>query len=219
MYESDKIEIIEAAREIKRIGLVQLTGGNVSVRKENGDIIVTPSGMPYEPMVPDDVLVLNKEGVVIEGTLRPSVDTVALKYIYDHCPHINALIHTHQPYATAVALVSDELPACTTFLCNVALGSVPVAPYSAAASEDMGKAVVEYIGDKRAVILANHGVMAAGPTLHDALAACVYLEDAAKCYLAALAASGGGKLRLMTKEQEAEAVETHKSYGQQGKKK
>ena len=78
----------------------------------------------------------------------------------------------------------------------------------------MGEAVVQYIGNKRAVILANHGVMAAGPTLHDALAACVYLEDAAKCYLAALAASRDGKLRLMTPEQEAEAVETHKTYGQ-----
>lgn len=214
MYETDKQEIIDAAREIKRIGLVQLTGGNVSVRKENGDIIVTPSGMPYEPMVPDDVLVLNKDGKVIEGSLRPSVDTVALKYIYDHMPSINALIHTHQPYATAVSLVGTELPACTTFLCNVTGGSVPVAPYSAAASEQMGKEFVEWAGNKRAVILANHGVLAGGPTLKDALYACVYLEDAAKCYLAALAASKDGKLNLMTPEQEAEAVETHKNYGQ-----
>ena len=173
MYESDKMELIEAGREIKKIGLVQLTGGNLSVRKENGDIVVTPSGMAYEPMVPEDVLVLNKDGVVIEGTLRPSVDTPALKYIYDHCPGINALIHTHQPYATAVGLIGDELPACTTFLCNVCLGSVPVAPYSAAASESMGETVVKYIGNKRAVIMAHHGVMAAGPTLHDALAATV----------------------------------------------
>ena len=217
MYESDKQELIEAGREIKKIGLVQLTGGNLSVRKENGDIVVTPSGMAYEPMVPDDVLVLNKDGVVIEGMLRPSVDTPALKYMYDHCPEINALIHTHQPYATAVGLIGDELPACTTFLCNVCLGSVPVAPYSAAASESMGETVVKYIGNKRAVIMAHHGVMAAGPTLHDALAACVYLEDSAKCYLAALAASKDGKIKLMTPEQEAEAVETHKTYGQQKK--
>ena len=107
MYETDKQALIDAGIEIKRIGLVQLTGGNLSVRKENGDIIVTPSGLPYEPMVPDDVLVLNKDGEVIEGTLRPSVDTPALVYIYRHCPHINALIHTHQPYATAVGLIGD----------------------------------------------------------------------------------------------------------------
>lgn len=214
MYENDKLEIIAVANEIKRIGLVQLTGGNISVRKENGDIIVTPSGMPYETMTTDQVLVLNKDGQVIEGTLRPSVDTVALKYIYDHRADINAIIHTHQPYATAVGLVSDTMPACCTTLCNVCLGSVPVAPYSAAASEDMGVQTVEVIGDRRAVILKHHGVIAVGPTLHDAECSCVYLEDAAKCYLAAKAASPNGEIALMSAEQEAEAVNTHKTYGQ-----
>ena len=214
MYESDKLEIIAVANEIKRVGLVQLTGGTVSVRKETGDIVVTPSGMPYETMTPDQVLVLNKDGQIIEGTLRPSVDTVALKYIYDHRPDINAIIHTHQPYATAVGLVTDEMPACCTTLCNVCLGSVPVAPYSAAASEEMGISTVKYIGDKRAVILKHHGVIAVGPTLHDAEAAAIYMEDAAKCYLAARAASPSGEVALMTREQETEAVNTHKTYGQ-----
>ncbi|NLT12856.1 MAG: class II aldolase/adducin family protein [Clostridiales bacterium] len=214
MYENEKLEIIAVAQEIKRIGLVQLTGGNVSVRMKNGDIVVTPSGMPYETMTPDQVLVLNKEGEVIEGTLRPSVDAIALKYIYDHCPDVSAIIHTHQPYATAAGLVGDEMPACCTTLCNVCLGSVPVAPYSAAASEDMGIQTVEYIGDKRAVILKHHGVIAVGPTLHDAECSVVYLEDAAKCYLAAKAASPTGEIALMTPSQVEEAVNTHKTYGQ-----
>jgi len=217
LYEETRQEIIDIAREIKSIGLVQMTGGNVSARMPNGDICVTPSGMPYEPMQPADVLVLNKDGEVIEGTLRPSVDTVALMYVYKHMPEINALIHTHQPYATAISLIGDELPACTTFLCNATCGSVPVAPFSAAASEQMGKEFVEYAGEKRAVILSNHGVLAGGPCLHDAEYACVYLEEAAKCYLAALAASKDGKLKLMTREQEDEAVETFKHYGQKNK--
>lgn len=214
MYESDKLDIISVGNEIKKVGLVQLTGGNLSIREKNGDIVVTPSGMPYETMTPDQVLVLNKEGKVIEGTMRPSVDTEALKYIYDHCPQINAIIHTHQPYATAVGLIDDVMPACCTTLCNVCLGSVPVAPYSAAASEDMGIKTVEYIGDKRAVILKHHGVIAVGPTLHDAECSAIYLEDAAKCYLAAKAAAPDGKIALMTAEQEQEAVNTHKTYGQ-----
>ena len=213
MYLQDKEEIIEVANEIKRIGLVQLTGGNVSVRKPNGDIIVTPSGMPYETMTPDQVLVLNKDGQVIEGDLRPSVDTVAIKYIFDHCPNVNAVIHTHQPYATAVGLVADELPACCTTLCNVCLGAVPVAPYSAAASEDMGIQAVEHLDGKRAVILKHHGVIAVGPTLHDAEYSCIYLEDVAKCWLAAKAAAGG-EVALMTPEEVEEAVNTHKTYGQ-----
>lgn len=216
MYEKEKLEIIAVANEIKRIGLVQLTGGNVSVRKENGDIIVTPSGMPYETMTPEQMLVLDQSGKVIEGSLRPSVDTVALKYIYDHRPDINAIIHTHQPYATAVGLLGDVFPACCTTMCNVCLGSVPVAPYSAAASEDMGVQTVSYIGDRRAVILKHHGVIAVGPGLHEAEASCVYLEDAAKSYLAALSAAPEGKIALMSPEQEREAVETHRHYGQHG---
>ena len=80
--------------------------------------------------------------VVLTKRSAPAQDTVALKYIYDHRPDINAIIHTHQPYATAVGLVTDEMPACCTTLCNVCLGSVPVAPYSAAASEEMGISTV-----------------------------------------------------------------------------
>lgn len=214
MYESDKIQIIEVAKEIKRVGLIQLSGGNVSLRKENGDIIVTPSGMPYETMTTDQILVLNKEGEIIEGTLRPSVDTVAIRYIFDHCPGVNAVIHTHQPYATAVGLIGDELPACCTTLCNVCLGAVTVADYANAASEDMGIQTVENLNGKRAVILKYHGVISVGPTLKDAEYAAIYLEDAAKLYLAAKSAANGGAIAIMTDEQAEESVNTHKTYGQ-----
>ena len=214
MYESDKMQIIEVAREIKRVGLIQLSGGNVSVRKENGDIIVTPSGMSYETMTTDQILVLNKEGEIIEGNLRPSVDTIAIRYIFDHCPDVNAVIHTHQPYATAVGLIGNELPACCTTLCNVCLGAVPVADYASAASEDMGVQTVENLNGKRAVILKHHGVISVGPTLSDAEYSAIYLEDVAKCYLAAKSASKNGDIAIMTPEQTEEAVNTHKTYGQ-----
>ena len=108
MYEEDKKAVIAAALEMKENRLITLSGGNVSVRKENGDIIVTPSGMNYVGMVPDDLIVYNKEGEIIEGTRKPSVDTVALQYIYEHMPEVNAIIHTHQPYATAVSYTHLE---------------------------------------------------------------------------------------------------------------
>ena len=75
-----------------------------------GEILVTPSGMIYEDMVPEDVLVMDIEGNIIEGERKPSVDTVALLYILKHMPEVNAVIHTHQPYATGVGLVTEELP-------------------------------------------------------------------------------------------------------------
>ena len=215
LYEKERQEIIETGMALDRYRLISLSGGNVSARL--GDhILVTPSGMNYEKLVPSDVVVMDPRGKVIEGERRPSVDTVALLYIFEKLPEVKAIIHTHQPYATAVGLVMDELPGFCTSLVNTTLGAVKVAPYSSAASVDMGVKTVEYIGGKRAVILANHGVITVGPTVKEALYAAVYLEDACRSYCAAHS-MGLGTPRPLTPAQLEEAVETHRSYGQ-GKK-
>lgn len=212
MYEKQKRDVIETALEIKRSGLIRLSGGNVSMRLPDGHILVTPSGTSYETMQPDDIIVVDIKGSRIEGTLRESVDTVALLYIFEHMPCVNAIIHTHQPYATAAGLIDDVLPAAVTTLANVTLGPVNVAPYCSAASLDMGVQTVKYIGERRAVILKHHGVITVGKDLKEALYAAVYMEDAAITYLAAKAA---GDVTIMTDEQTQDAVNTHKTYGQQ----
>ncbi len=211
MFEQDKREIIHTALEMKYYRLISLAGGNVSVRKKSGEIIVTPSGMMYEGMEEKDLIVLGPKGERIEGTLRESSDTAALLHIYQNMPEVNAIIHTHQPYATAVGLIGDVFPVAVTTLANVTLGEVSVAPYSSPASLEMGIQTVNHINGKRAVILKHHGVVTVGPTLKDALYAAVYMEDAAKTYLAARAA---GNITLMTPEQVDNAVEIHKGYGQ-----
>lgn len=211
MYEQDKKTVIAAALEMKENRLITMSGGNVSVRKKNGDIIVTPSGMNYVGMVPEDLIVYNKEGDIIEGTRKPSVDTIALQYIYEHMPEVNAIIHTHQPYATAVGLINDTLPACCTTLSNVALGEVHVAPYSTPGSLEMGILTVDYSMGKRAVILRHHGVVTIGGNLKEALYAAVYTEDVARSYLAAKAA---GEPAIMTEEENRLAVEMFGRYGQ-----
>ena len=211
MYEAIKQEMIEAALEMKRNNLITLAGGNVSCRMENGDMIVTPSGMYYEIMKPEHMIVFDKDHNIIEGTSKPSVDTPALLYIFDKMPEVNAVLHTHQPYATAVGLIADELPCCLTTLSNATRGAVPVAPYSAPGRLSMGELAVDYIGDKLAVILKNHGVISVGKNLHDALYAAVYLETSALTYLMAAAV---GKPALMTEEQNAECVEVWQHVGQ-----
>ena len=213
MYESERQQIIDVGIALDRYRLISLSGGNVSMRI-GGHILVTPSGMSYETLVPQDVVVMDPSGKTIEGERRPSVDTIALLHIFKNLPKVNAIIHTHQPYATAIGLVMDELPAFCTTLVNATLGAVAVAPYSSAASLDMGVKTVEHIGDKRAVILRNHGVIAVGPTLKDALYAAVYLEDASRSYCAA---SAMGKPRLLTPDQIKDAVEIFNHYGQEKK--
>jgi L-ribulose-5-phosphate 4-epimerase len=216
MYEKEKRAIIDAALEIKAAGLIHMTGGNVSVRMPNGHIIVTPSGMAYETMTPDELIVVDADGENIEGGCRASVDTVALLHIFKNIPEVNAIIHTHQPYATAVGLITDELPACTTTLCNACGGSVFVAPYSSAASLDMGVKAVDNLNGRKAVILKHHGVVAVGANLHEALFSAIYLEDSAKTYLVAKAAvaGGNGQVDLLSDGEAAAAVELFKDYGQ-----
>jgi L-ribulose-5-phosphate 4-epimerase len=213
MFEKEKREIIETASQLKEYKLISLSGGNVSIKIDDGHILVTPSGMGYEGMVEDDVIVMDIDGNIVEGKRRPSVDTVALLYIYKHLPNVHAIIHTHQVYASAVGLIQDELPAAVTTLANVTLGAVKVAPYSSPASINMGIETVEHIGDKRAVILKHHGVITVGETLKQALYAAVYMEDAAKTYLAAKAA---GNPAVMDEEQTRAAVEVFRDYGQNG---
>ena len=215
MYTEEKREVIKAALEIKESGLIMLAGGNVSIRMPNGDILVTPSGTYYETMEPDDILVMDKGGEIIEGMMKPSVDFIALKYVYDNMPEVNAIIHTHQPYATAVGLVADELPVCVTTLANATLGAVAVAPYSSAASLEMGIAAVENLNGKRAGILKHHGVLTVGGTLKEALYAAVYMEEAAKVYL--LAKNAGGEVPVLDEAQINEAVEAFRKCGQKGK--
>lgn len=211
MFENVKREIINTALEIKNANLIKLAGGNVSVRLESGEIIVTPSGMSYEGMKEDDLIVMDIDGNRIEGELKQSVDTVALLHIYKHLPDVNAIIHTHQPYATAVGLIMDTLPVSTSTLANVTLGEVSVAPYSSPGSLEMGLQTVDYINGKRAVILKHHGVVTVGSKLKEALYAAIYMEDAAKTHLAAMAA---GTPAVMTPEQTQQAVEVFKLCGQ-----
>ncbi|MDD4371483.1 MAG: class II aldolase/adducin family protein [Anaerostipes sp.] len=211
MFEKEKAQMTKAGMKMDRYGLIALSGGNVSMRMPSGEILITPSGMIYEDMVPADVLVMDIDGNVIEGTRKTSSDTEGLLYIYKHREDINSVIHTHQPYATAVGLVEDEFEVNLTTLANACGGNVKVTPFSSAGSVDMGIDTVENLGDSLAVILANHGVMAVGENLKQALCAAVYLEEAAKTYLSAKAI---GEPRKMTKEQVTQAVELFHFYGQ-----
>ena len=175
MFSEMKKEIIEAGILLDRYELVSLTCGNLSVRMPTGEILVTPSGMMYEKMVEDDMIVMDIDGNVIEGTRKPSSDTPAILHIFRERPDINAVIHTHQPYATAVSLIPGltEFRVCITALANAAGGNVPITPYSAAGSIDMGIDTVKYVGNGHAVILSQHGVMTVGKDLNQALYAAV----------------------------------------------
>lgn len=212
MFEDQKQAVLDAARTLDRYGLIALSGGNVSWRMDSGEVLVTPSGMIYDDMVADDVLVVDIDGNVLEGDRKPSVDTEALLYIFKKMPKVNAVIHTHQPYATGLGLVMDEIPCNLSTLANATEGPVAVAEYGDPGSLSMGVEAVNAIGDRLAVVLKHHGVIAVGRDLRQALFSCVYLEEAAKTVAVAL--STGREMATMTQEQIDEAVAVFHRYGQ-----
>lgn len=212
MFEDQKQAVLDAALKLDRYGLIALSGGNVSWRMDTGEVLVTPSGMIYDEMTKDDVLVVSIDGEVIEGSRKPSVDTEALLYIFKQMPGVNAVIHTHQPYATGLGLVMDEIPCNLSTLANATEGPVAVAAYGDPGSLSMGVEAVRAIGDRLAVVLKHHGVIAVGRDLRQALFSCVYLEEAAKTVAVALAT--GREMAVMTQEQIDEAVAVFHRYGQ-----
>ena len=211
MFEKEKLEIIKGGMKLDRYGLIALAGGNLSMRMPTGEILITPSDMIYEDMVADDVVVMDVNGNIIEGTRKPSSDTEGILYIFRERPDINAVIHTHQPYATAISLIQDEFRADLTTLGNACRGNVRCTPYSSPGSVEMGIDTVNYLGDSLAVILSHHGVMTVGDSLKQALNAAVYLEECARAYLAARAC---GEIRHLNDEQIRQTVEVYKYVGQ-----
>jgi L-ribulose-5-phosphate 4-epimerase len=167
--------------ELPKYNLVVWTGGNLSARDaESGLVVIKPSGIPYEELTPENHIVVNLQGDVIEGDLKPSSDTASHLYIYRHRPDINGVVHTHSPYATAFAAVKKPIPACLTAIGDEFGGPIPCAGFALIGGEEIGKQVIEHIGSSSAVLLQQHGVFTIGPTAKAAVKSAVMVEDAAR---------------------------------------
>lgn len=209
LYQKERQELIDTARKMETYNLVKMSGGNVSLRMPDGNVLVTPSAMSYDTMVPEDIVLVDMNGNTVEGKRRPSSDLKAILYILKHMPWVNAVIHTHQPKATAVSLVTDLLPVISTTMVDEVKAEVQVAPFTISSDEGMGVQTVKYAGKALCVILKNHGIMAYGKSLEQALSAAVYLEETCDIYMSALAT--GRKIVALTEEQ-IEAEDTPRGY-------
>jgi L-ribulose-5-phosphate 4-epimerase len=167
--------------ELPKYNLVVWTGGNLSARDpESGLVVIKPSGIPYEELTPENHVVVNLQGDVVEGDLKPSSDTASHLYIYRHRPDINGVVHTHSPYATAFAAVNKPIPACLTAIGDEFGAPIPCAGFALIGGEEIGKQVIEHIGSSSAVLLQQHGVFTIGPTAKAAVKSAVMVEDAAR---------------------------------------
>ena len=212
LYEKKRQELIEYARKMEKYNLVKMSGGNVSLRLEDGNVIVTPSAMNYDTMVPEDIVVLDINGNIIEGKRRPTSDLSAILYILQNMPWVNAVIHTHQAKAIAFSLVGDLLPVISSTMVDEIKDAVQVAPFTISSDIGMGIETVKHAGKSLCVILKNHGAMAYGKNLDQALSAAVYLEETCDVYMTALAT--GKEITVLTRKQIEKEDAPRGYYGQ-----
>lgn len=187
MLEKLKDEVCRLNCALPEENLVVWTSGNVSVRDpETGYAVIKPSGVKFEDLLPEHMVVVDLDGNTIEGELKASSDTASHLYIYEQMPEINGVVHTHSNYATAFAAVGKPIPPVLTAIADEFGGPIPCGGFALIGGEEIGRIVVESIGHSPACLLKNHGVFTVGPTGEKALKAAVMVEDVAKTVWLAL---------------------------------
>ena len=187
MLEKLKEELVQLHLELPKNNLVVWTGGNVSARDpESGLVVIKPSGVKYDELKPEMMVVVNLDGNVVEGKLKPSSDTFAHVYVYRHRSDVNGVVHTHSTFATAWAAAGQPIPPVLTAICDEFGGPIPVGAYAKIGGDDIGQEIIHSIGSSPAILMKNHGVFTIGKTPEAAVKAAVMVEDVARTVFYAL---------------------------------
>jgi L-fuculose-phosphate aldolase len=205
--------IVEAGIELERLGILDLTAGNISVRVADDAIAITPSGIPYGSTTSDDIVVCRlSDGAIVEGTCRPSSELPLHRAVYAARPETGAVVHTHSPYATTFAVLRRSIPAVHYVISRLGTSEVPVVDYATYGSQELAEnAFAGLAGNTKALLLANHGTLALGEDLAEASLNARVLEILAATYWRALAI---GSPVILSDEEIGNVMERHKSYGQ-----
>ena len=194
--EQMKQEVCQYAKQSYAEKLFAGTSGNLSVYY-NGVIVITPTSIAYETITPEDMVVIQPDGAVLEGKHAPSSEWRMHAAIYRLKPEVHAVIHTHSPYATAFAVNNAPIPAIMIEMVPFLGGDVPLAAFALPGTDALGIEAVKVLSDRYACLLANHGTLAVGDTLTRAHTRSIYLEDSAKICSIAI---GNGAIKTISPE-------------------
>jgi L-ribulose-5-phosphate 4-epimerase len=214
-----RAEVARLHAELPRWGLVVWTAGNVSARVPGNDLLVIkPSGVGYDELTPEAMVVTDLEGKLVDGDRSPSSDTAAHAYIYKHMPEVGGVVHTHSTYATAWAARGEPIPCVLTMMADEFGGEVPVGPFSLIGDDSIGRGIVETLRRHRspAVLMQNHGPFTIGPTAKAAVKAAVMCEEVARTVH--IARQLGEPITIAQTDIDSLYVRYQNAYGQPGSK-
>jgi len=176
-------EVCDLHAQLTKYQLVIWTAGNVSARLPGHDLmVIKPSGVDYDALTADDMVVCDLHGNLVDGRLSPSSDTAAHAYVYRHMPEVGGVAHTHSTYATAWAARGEPIPCVLTMMADEFGGDIPIGPFALIGDDSIGRGIVEALRGSRssAVLMRNHGPFTVGPNARSAVKAAVMLEDVAR---------------------------------------
>lgn len=176
-------EVCDLHALLPRNGLVVWTAGNVSARVPGQDLLVIkPSGVSYDELTPEKMVVCDLEGRLVEGSYSPSSDTAAHAYVYKHMSWVNGMVHTHSTYATAWAARGEPIPCVLTMMADEFGGEIPIGPFALIGDDSIGAGIVETLRShrSRAVLMQSHGPFTVGSTAEDAVKTAVLCEEVAR---------------------------------------
>jgi L-ribulose-5-phosphate 4-epimerase len=182
-YAELREEVCALHAELPRYGLVVWTSGNLSARVPGEDLmVIKPSGLAYEELTPESMVVCDLHGEAVDGDLAPSSDAATHGYVYRRMPDVGGVAHTHSTYATAWAARGEEIPCVLTAMADEFGGPIPVGPFALIGDEEIGRGIVETLADSRstAVLMRSHGVFTIGSGPKDAIKSAVMCEDVAR---------------------------------------
>jgi L-ribulose-5-phosphate 4-epimerase len=204
--------VYECNLELPKNHLVAMTSGNVSGRDPvSGLVVIKPSGIKYERLSPENMVIVDLDGKVVEGSLAPSIDTETHLYVYRCRPDVFGICHTHSTYASVFAALGRPIP-CVTTTSALFGGEVPLGAFIPIGGTLIGEEIVQKIGTKRAIIMRNHGVFTIGKDAQQALKMAVEVEEAAK--ITAIAMSIGQPVFLTEEQLQITTLMYQNDYGQ-----
>ena len=186
-----QIEVCNTALEMYHSGLVAGTWGNISGRIDDEHMVITPSGMDYERLAPEEMVIVNMKTLAYEGSLKPSVEAVVHAAIYLDRPEVNGIMHTHSTYALTVAAARKSIPPICDDQVQILGGDVRLAAYTMPGTKEMAEAVVQALKGRAGALIANHGAITVGRTLPEAYVGSQVLEKAAMVYINSQSIGGG----------------------------